>query len=234
MHALADRRCWTLLWLLATLLCLAGCGRQVTVNAILDPARGQGLFVGASFAVLPQAPSGRRGNPLLDREVANKIGLVLTGSMYRLADPQTAEYLLTYAYDADASSGTEMRAVHEPGRRVNVVTTDRDGKKVTTTVEEPGYTRYVPRLVTRHLYRLRLVAYLNQAQGQPRRDLAAWSAEVTTSDTQEGYAGANDLRGALNYLIVGGLSVMGQAGPEPVSFLVKDDDPRLKLITGQQ
>ncbi|MFH1058243.1 MAG: hypothetical protein V1797_06115 [Pseudomonadota bacterium] len=232
MHALLARRPWPLpLLLILTLLGLSACGRQVTVNAYLDPARGQGLFAGASFALLPQA--GHRGNPLLERQVADKIGLVLTNSMYRLASPQTAEYLLTYAYDADASSGTEMRAVHEPGRRVNVVTTDKDGKKVTTTVEEPGYTRYVPRLVTRHLYRLRLVAYLNQAQAQPRRDLAVWSADVTTGDTDEGYSGAGDLRGALDYLIVGGLSVLGQAGPEPVSFLVKDDDPRLQLIRGR-
>lgn len=219
---------WRLLPVVLGLLCLAGCGRQVTVNAYLDPARSQGLFPGAHFAVLPQA--GQRGNPLLDREVADKIGLVLTNSMYRLATPETAEYLLTYHFGSDISQGTEMRAVHEPGRRVNVVTTDKDGKRVTTVVEEPGYTRYEPRLVTRHVYRLRLVAYLNQAQGQPRRDLAVWSAEVTTGDTQEGFYDQGNLRDALNYLIVGGLSVLGQAGPEPVSFLVKDDDPRLELI----
>ncbi|MFZ5586516.1 MAG: hypothetical protein ACOZHQ_11350 [Thermodesulfobacteriota bacterium] len=220
-------RRWFLLPLLLALLGLAGCGRQVTVNAYLDPARAQGLFPGARFAVLPQAD--QRSDPLLEREVADKIGLVLTSSMYRLDTTQTAEYLLTYAFDAEMSQGAEMRAVHEPGRKVKV-TTERDGKKVTKEVEEPGYTRYEPRLVTRHFYRLRLAAYLNQAQGQPRRDLAVWSAEVSTADTQEGFYSQGNLRDALNYLIVGGLSVLGQAGPEPVSFLVKDDDPRLKLI----
>ncbi len=213
--------------LLGLLLGLTACGKMVTVNAYLDPARSQGLFPGATFALLPQ---NRNPNPLLEREVADKIGLVLTNSMYRLGPPQTAEYLLTYSYGSSSSQGTEMRAIQEPGRKVNVVTTDKDGKKSTTVVEEEGRTRYVPQLVTSHAYNLRLVVYLNQAQGQVRRDLAVWSAEVSTSERQEGYGDQGDLRDALNYLIVGGLSVLGQAGPEPVSFLVKDDDPRLALI----
>ncbi len=212
---------------LALLLGLVGCGKMVTVNAYLDPARSQGLFPGATFAVLPQA---RTGNPLLEREVADKIGLVLTNSMYRLAPPQAAEYLLTYSFGSDISQHNEMKAIHEPGRKVNVVTTDRDGRKQTTVVEEEGRTRYVPQLVTSHAYSLRLVVYLNREQGQIRRDLAVWSADVTASDREEGYYSQGDLRDALNYLIVGGVSVLGQAGGQPVSFLVKDDDPRLALI----
>lgn len=213
--------------LLGLLLSLAACGKMVTVNAYLDPARSQGLFPGASFALLPQS---REPNPLLEREVGDKLGVVLTNSMYRLAPPQTAEYLLTYSYGASTSQGTEMRAIREPGRKVNVVTTDRDGRKSTTVVEEEGRTHYVPQLVTSHAYSLRLVVYLNQAQGQIRRELAVWSADISTSEREEGYAGAGDLRDALNYLIVGGVSVLGQASGQPVSFLVKDDDPRLALI----
>lgn len=223
-------RCTSILGRLALvglLLGLTACGKMVTVNSYLDPARAQGLFPGASFALLPQ---NRTPNPLLEREVGDKISLVLTNSMYRLAPPQSAEYLLTYAFAASSSQGTEMRAVREPGRKVNVVTTDKDGKKITTVVEEEGRTHYVPQLVTNHAYSLRLVVYLNQAQGQVRRDLAVWSADVGTSERETGYAGGGDLRDALNYLIVGGVSVLGQSSGQPVSFMVKDDDPRLALI----
>lgn len=213
--------------LLGLLSGLAACGKMVTVNAYLDPARSQGLFPGASFALLPQ---NREPNPLLEREVGDKIGLVLTNSMYRLAPPQTAEYLLTYSFGASTSQGTEMRAIQEPGRKVNVVTTDKDGRKSTTVVEEEGRTRFVPQLVTSHAYSLRLVVYLNQAQGQVRRELAVWSADVVTSERDEGYAGAGDLRDALNYLIVGGLSLLGRSSAQPVSLMVEDDDPRLALI----
>ncbi len=223
-----SRRLLPVALVLLGLLLLTSCGRLVRANAYLDSARAGTLFPGASFHLLSE---NRLGNPLLDREVAAKVGLLLTNAGYRLADPQHAEYLMGYSFGQSASSGTEYVARTEPGRRVQVTQTDRDGKTRTTYVDEPDRTYYVPQMVTNTTSRLRLVAYVNQNKGQPERALAVWSVDVETSASAGGMERDN-LRQALNYLIVGGFSVLGQNTPQPVSFLVKDDDPRLQLIMG--
>jgi hypothetical protein len=213
---------------LGLLLLLAGCGRQVVVNAYLDSRQTVGLVPGASFCLLSQ---NQAGNPLLDRQVADKISLLLSNAGYRLEGPGQAEFLLVFSYRRHSSTGTDYVAVHEPGRRVQVTQVDKDGKRSTTQVDEPGYTTYQPRLVTVNDDSLRLVAYANQRQGQIASELAVWSADISSRQSDSGLGG-DGLRQSLDYLIVGGMTMLGQGTPEPVSFLVKDDDPRLKLLRG--
>ncbi|MFH1035075.1 MAG: hypothetical protein V1806_11260 [Pseudomonadota bacterium] len=211
------------------LLLLAGCGRLVEVSAYVDGRQPLGLVPGASFCLLSQ---NQTANPLMDRRVADKIGLMLTNAGHRLDGPGQAEFLLVFSYRRHTSTGTDYVSVYEPGRRVQVTQVDRDGKRSTTYVDEPGYTTYQPRLVTVNQDSLRLVAYANQRQGQAAPELAVWSVDALTRQS-DGGLGGEGLAASLDYLIVGGMTMLGQATSEPVSFLVKDDDPRLKLIQGR-
>jgi hypothetical protein len=89
------------LWLAAFLMAAiiaSGCGParyDVRVNGYTDPTAPAGLAPGGAFFIMSNKDA---KNPLLDKEVQEKIGRLLVKQNYRLVPYEQAEYLLFFNY----------------------------------------------------------------------------------------------------------------------------------------
>jgi hypothetical protein len=76
----------------------SGCGParyDVRVNGYTDPAAPAGIAPGGAFCIMENKDA---KNPLLDKEVQEKIGRLLTKQNYRLVPYEKADYLLFFNY----------------------------------------------------------------------------------------------------------------------------------------
>lgn len=205
---------------LGALLLLAGCGQTVRVNSYLNPADQGKLLPGATVSVLTNP---KAANPLLDQEVARKLEALLANAAYRPGGQSTAELLFTFHYKAQSRTVTETRSIYQPGEDVQVQSKNSKGETVTTTVQQPGRTIYVPETVTRQYNTLSVQAHVNSG-GRPGQVI--WQVDAGLTSEYE------DLRITLNYLIVAAVDALGHNTGRTVEVTIKDDDPRLKLISG--
>jgi hypothetical protein len=163
--------------------------------------------------------------------LAAKIGRLLAHDGFGLADARRAQFLLTFSLERAALGDTEYVAVQGPRRQVQVTQVDKDGKRSTTTVDEPGPVQYQPRSVMHLTDVLHLVIYANRQGGVPIRELAVASSDASMTQTVPAQ-GALDMPPGLDYLVVAGMQALGRNSGQAQDVLVKDDDPRLRLLQG--
>lgn len=207
------------LLLLCLFLLLAGCAREIRTTGYAD--RGSpALPPGGSFVVLGNAPA---TNPLLDREVKEKIEKLLLRQGYRLEAPEKADYQLAFGYSI------------QPGLRSGTVTTfgppqteirrvpDGRGGVTTSAITVPGATAVVPVITTEYdrQVTIKVTAARGQA-GAPERVL--WIGESASLDP------SSDLRSAIDYLLVATFTYFGRDTGRQVPVRIAPDHPDLRAL----
>lgn len=202
---------------------LAGCGPtlyNIRVNGYTDPAAPAALAPDSSFFVIenPQAQ-----NPLLEKEIAEKLKKLLTSKGYALAAYDQAEYYLFFSYGI----GQE--------RAVRVIMPDYTCGFGIGGAAGPGcgwwggpyffawpYITFYPGVDL--IYDRWLL--INVVDGKCYRDKGEFRTVWVGEARSTGASG--DLRSAINYLLLADFQQFGSNTGQAVAVEVSEDAPRVQ------
>ena len=210
-------------WLIILILVLVGGCATPYVGLSLNGYQSQTKPLpgaGVSFFVRPnQEPV----NPLLDQEVGRKISGWLSRAGYGLVAREEADLVLTYAYGLDHGQ-TRYRAKDYPRVRTKVALAFGSGGHSHGGVGigfsfGPGYSSYYGRPLIRHWLEIRVL------DGPAFR--AGDEVPVIWAGDAETFGQERNLRGVLDYLIVGTLKSLGQDTGQAVRVVIPKTDPDL-------
>jgi len=221
---------WVLLgaWLAVFLaLGLAGCA-PTYVGMSLTGYQDQTRSLPGAGASIHVRPNQDPANPLLDQEVGRKITAWLSGKGYPVAVLEEADLVLTYAYGLDHGE-TAVRTSSRPQVYTDVAIVAGSGFHSHGGVGigfsfGPGYTGYYGQPLIRHWLEIRVL------DGPAFR--SGGQAPVVWAGDAETFGEDRNLRGVLDYLIVGTLRSLWQDTGQAVRVVVPRNDPALEEIRG--
>jgi hypothetical protein len=203
------------LLLLLAAVCLGGCGPtiyQVNVNGYTDLAAPAAIAPGGSFFII-EDPKAK--NPLLEKEIKDKIAKLLEQQGYQMAAYEKAEYYLFFSY----GSG--------PGRSAPVAMPDYGwgwgggyGWPQSYFFVAPFVSYYPPET----LYDRWLL--INVVDGKYYREKgkfrALWVGEARSTGT------SGDLRTAVNYLLLADFQQFGKNTGKAVPVEINEQAPQVQ------
>ncbi len=207
-------------------MCAWGCALgsvRMNINGYLDHQRPVVFKPGDSFFV---AQNPEADNPLLEKEIADKIKRLLAQKGFSLTAKAKADYILAFGYSL-IQEPPEMHfwLQHQPGRYEQLeVFKDDKGRSYWRTIYAPGRQVYVPQTkiaFTRALSLRVIEARVERASGEAR---VVWAADTHSRGTDK------DLRTVINYLLIGTFEHFGQDTGRLVPQKVPRTDPRLELL----
>lgn len=202
--------------LIGLLLVGSGCAmRRVTVNSYADPEAKFKLLPGSMLTVKADE---KAQNPILARQVEQKLKMALNNSGWRVLSGQDAPFVLSFTYGSDKGSESRSKAITEPGRTMTVTTRDDKGHEKRKEVETSSHTRYVQEQVT--VYDLWLKVRVTEADSGK----AIWIGDVTNRSDYD------DLRAALDYMIAGLVKIFGQDSKRQHRLTITKDDPVVQML----
>jgi hypothetical protein len=156
------------------------------------------------------------GNPLLEKEVATKIGRLLEQQGYRSSSPEKADFRLTFSYGMDRGP-VRIESIRRPQ---TVRTYDPD--KTTTsysTVDtyQPVSIQYFVRSLAVRVFDARKLRESGDAE-------VVWAADTLSEGTSA------DLRETLNYLLVATFEHFGQDTGKAIRMELTPGDSRIIRI----
>jgi hypothetical protein len=195
-----------------------GCGParyDVRVNGYTDPAAPAGIAPGGAFCIMENKDA---KNPLLDKEVQEKIGRLLTRLNYRLVPYDKAEYLLFFNYGLGGERPTVILPDYYPyagfgfgggywGRGSSIF--------VAPWFSFPPAGEAVA-LYDRWLLLKVVDAKTYREKGQQQQTL--WVGEARSTGT------STDLRTSLNYLLLAAFQKFGQNTGQAVSLTISQPE----------
>jgi hypothetical protein len=219
-----------LTWILvAAASTVAGCTPMYRVHVNTYSELGEPLNHAAPIYIAVDPNS---QNPILRRQIASKIRVLLEGGGYTPVDKmEAAAYMLTFEAGMDSERVLDYAPISRPyggyygggyyGRGFGMGL---------------GYTTYMPYVDTIYTHWLRMRLYDLKAAGQKPEGGApprltgrqtVWQGEALVGmDSPE-------LREAVNYLLVGGIEYLGADTEEWVTVKIKADDPRILGIESE-
>jgi hypothetical protein len=169
-------------------------------------------------------PAGQ--NPILRRQIASRIQVLLEGDGYRPVEtPEAAAFVLTFEVGVDTERIMQYAPAARPYGAFHYGLGRPYGRRFGVGF---GYTAYGPHIQTTYSHWLRMRLY--DATGpEPRppdhRTLWVGEAVVGTNDP--------DLRDAVNYLLVGAMEYFGTDTRQWTAVRIRRDDPRLLGIAAE-
>jgi len=201
---------------MAFLLAGSGCAmRTIKVSGYAEPQARYQLTQGAMLSV---EPNHKAENPILARQIQNKLKMALNDSGWRVVSGQAVPLSLSFTFGTDKGTENRSRAITEPGRPVTVKTRDEKGNVTYTEVETPSQTRYVQEQVTVYEQWLK-IKVTDSANNQ-----AVWIGEASHGSSND------DPRTVMDYLIAALVKTFGQDTQRQIRVTIKDDDPVLQSI----
>jgi hypothetical protein len=188
------------------------------VNTFAAPAQVGPLAPGKSVLVVwnPQA-----ANPLLEREVADRIAALLAERGYTQSTVADADFYLVFGYGIGPGPlHTAVLPVYHPG---GVATVYGD---VNATVQLPGSWSYVPYTVATNTR----VLTIRVADGPRFRDTrqveTVWAADTVSTGK------SGDLRNVLNYMLVATFDYFGGNTGRAIQLELSTEDDRVRRLQG--
>lgn len=225
-----SRRVWVMVVTVFAVIMLSGCTvAEVGVNAYLDPALAPDPKVRLRMALTAE---GRPVNPLLDREVAAKLALALSGLGQVLVPPDRADYIMFYSYGLGRPEvRTEMVPVTYGGGEEWVTAVAPDGRRIGRMVPMDDWTTYDSVTVTYHPKRLLLKlfravdapAFQTAGKNDPA-PAPVWSVEAVIRTYSD------DIREDIDYLIVAALEKYGRDTGRQVRVDLGFRDERVRKL----
>lgn len=196
---------------------------KINVNGYLNSDCPLDLQSDSSFYVVPN-PSA--SNPLLEKEVASKIGKILQDKGFRLAAQEKAAFHILFNYGIDKGPLEVGTITHrEPASTKNVYTYNYStGKYDWVQVQVPGSEKkesYSVQNYTRSLSIGIIDAARSIKTGKPE---FAWMGETVSEGK------SSDLRDVINYLLVATFDYLGQDTGKAVRVRLMRGNPRVKRI----
>lgn len=169
-------------------------------------------------------PAGQ--NPILRRQIAQRIEILLEGDGYRPVDtPEAAAFLLTFEAGVDTERVMEYAPIRRPYGAFHYGFGRPYGRRFGVGF---GYTAYGPHIRTTYSHWLRMRLYdATGPEPRPPDHRALWLAEVVVGRNDP------DLRDAVNYLLVGAMEYFGADTRQWTSVRIPRDDPRLLGIAAR-
>jgi hypothetical protein len=203
--------------LVLPLMCLsAGCGISYSVSVNGYSATGQGLHIskGASIAVVTDS---NVPNPILKKEVGEKVEKLLAEKGYRLTQ-DNPDYYLLFDYGIDAGrTVTDITPIHRP------ILYD---PYPYTGFYPHGYTTYVAQSEIVHTRWLILKLIKGKAYDASKKTEPVWIGEITSAGT------SSDLRELLNYMLVVAFEHFVEDTKRQLTTAISRDDERVLSLTG--
>jgi hypothetical protein len=207
------------IFLVSLLIFVVGCALDIRTTGYLDRASGvTALTKGTAFAVMENAQA---ENPIFDREVKGKLEKMLTKRGYRIAPPETADYLLTYGYSI--GPGFRSSVVTSYGLPQTQITSVPDGRGGVTTraVTTPGQPFSVPMISTEYTRQLTVKVADAARQREDKKEHVIWVGETHSIDP------SSDLRYDVDYLLVVTFAYFGQDTGKQVRVNLGPEDPEV-------
>lgn len=209
-------------WLVFTIIGLAGCGpliHQVNVNGYTDPAAPAAIAPGGGFFVIENQ---KAQNPLLEKEIKEKINNLLMMQGYQLVPYDRAQYYLFFGCGIGQERSVEVvMPDYSYGFGVGTGSGWRHGSYFFAAPFFSFYPRPDP------LYDRWLL--LNVVDGKYYREKGEfrtiWVGEARSTGT------SGDLRVAVNYLLLADFQQFGRNTGKAVSVDINAQDPRLGELT---
>ncbi|MFZ2448620.1 MAG: DUF4136 domain-containing protein [Syntrophobacteraceae bacterium] len=136
-------------------------------------------------------------NPLLEREVAQKISSALQAKGYRLASLEEADLILAFGYGRGL--GKVDSVTFGGGIEIIPITNPYTGVIEYKNIEKPGHTE-----VYQNYMRSLSIKVLDAGKLRLGKQEPIWTCDVVSEGR------SNDLRSTLNYLIAGAFQYFGQ------------------------
>lgn len=211
---------WTRLLLIAALSGLlaaaGGCAmHRVTVNSFAEPQAKFQLLPGAMLTVKADEKS---PNPILAKQIEQKLKMALNNSGWRVVSGQDAPFMVSFTYGSDKGMESRSKAVTEPGRTKTVTIRDDRGNVTRKEVETDSHTRYVQEQVT--VYDLWLKLQVTEADSGK----AIWIGKAVNRSDYD------DLRASLDYMIAAVVKIFGQDSQRQFTLTITKDDPVVQML----
>lgn len=196
---------------------------KINVNGYLNSDYQFDLQPNSSFYVVPN-PSA--SNPLLEKEVASKIGKILQDKGFRLAAQEKADFHILFNYGIDRGPLEVGTITHrEPASTKNVYTYNYStGQYDWVQVQVPGSEKeesYSVQNYTRSLS----IGIINAARFiKTGKSEFVWVGETVSEGT------SSDVRDVINYLLVATFDYLGQDTGKAVRVKLFSGNPRVKRI----
>lgn len=168
-------------------------------------------------------------NPILEKEIAEKIQKLLNTKGYGVAAPDKANYYVLFRYGIDSGQTvTETVPIYHPGGTATMNTFGSYGGFSHSTMQMSGYTTYVPysKTVYTRWLQLRLIeanTYRTSKEIEP-----LWIAEITSSGR------SSDLRDVINYMLIPAFEHFGENTGKRIKEVILGGDERAKLLMERQ
>jgi hypothetical protein len=193
-----------------------GCAASYSVTVNGYSATGQDVRIprAASISVVTDS---NVPNPIMEREVAAKIEILLTEQGYRTGTDEPDYYLL-FDYGIDAGrTVTDVIPIHHPGLY---------RPYPFSSVRWYGYTTYVPysEVIHTRWLTLRLIdgeAYRTSESAEP-----AWIGEIASAGM------SSDLRELINYMLIAAFEHFARDTQRQITEFIPRNDERVWLLTG--
>ena len=213
------------LLILPFVFCVFGCGTsyQVGINGYSASGEDLQLLQTSSICVVADTNA---PNPLLDKEIANKIQKLLNQKGYSHAPVDKANLYLFFEYGID--SGERMTGalpMYQGGGTATASTFYSYGGSSYSTVQTPGYTTYVPYSYTVYTRWLKLSLFDSSFIEHKVDPL--WIGTITSSGR------SSDLREVINYMLVCAFDHFGENTKKQIIIKLPADDKRVKALTGE-
>ena len=211
--------------LLILIIILQGCTTSYTVkvNGFLDPAKPLTMAAGTTIHVMDD---NRTENPLLDKEVSNKLEKILKLKGYSISGLEGSRYYALHGYGmGHERTVTSTLPVYQPGGTATVTKTSPSGTSYST-IQLPGSTTYVPRTttITDKWFSLKIIDGKDYRDSGKITDLWIGEASITGESP--------DLRYIMNYLLAGISESFGKNTEKELFINIREDDPRIKALSG--
>ena len=185
----------------------------VNVTGYLDPDRPITLVPDNSIFVVESRDA---ENPLLEREVGNKISRLLKESGYRSAPTEEADFHLVFRYGMDRGP----------------IVTESFPKLSTVSAYDPYFDVWVSNAITsydtysvQHYTRFFAIRVIDaDTLRSDERTEVVWACDVMSEGEN------NDLRDVVNYLLVAAFEHFGQDTEKAVRITIDPEDARVQKL----
>ena len=193
-----------------------GCSTSYSVAVNGYSATGQAVQIpqAASISVVTDS---NVPNPILEREVAAKIEILLADLGYETGT-DAPDYYLLFDYGIDAGrTVTDVIPIHQPGYYQPYPF---------SSVRWYGYTTYVPYSEVIHTRWLALRLVEGKAYRVSENTEPAWIGEIASAGM------SSDLREIINYMLIAAFEYFAQDTQRQINMYIPRNDERILLLRG--
>lgn len=161
------------------------------------------------------------GNPLLDREIGNKIGALLTSKGYRLVPEEEADFILIYGYSSTGQSPSDIKPAYSAS--VGIGSGISRGGSISTQMVFPGSREGLSYTDTMSVQVFESQEYRISNEKKP-----LWIGESTIETANP------DMREMVDFLLPPIFTHFGENTKRSIKAKLSPEDPSVKKLKGEK